>query len=239
MSALVNISRSLLDWLVPQTCLICDCASDNDICTPCYRELPWLEESCAVCALPLPVAGICPGCQQQPPSFDVCVGSFQFREPVGSLINQFKHRHHYRNGKVLSSALRHSLQQHYRQSPWPQAIVPIPMHWRRILRRGFNQSISIAQEIRSDIHIPFLPALRRVTATPKQQGLDRKARLKNLNHAFAVNEKIELPPHVALVDDVMTTGATAEAASSVLKKAGVKVVDVWVLARTPAPESGR
>jgi len=238
MSILVNLPRSLLDWLIPQTCLLCDSASAEPLCEPCQNELPWLRRGCDICALPLASVGLCPHCQQQVPSFDLCRAAFCFAAPISSLVNQFKHHRNFRNGSVLSDALKMNLQNSQHDGLLPDCLVPVPLHWRRQLRRGFNQAGFIANEIGKELSIPIRPLLGRSIATPKQQSLDRKARLKNLDNAFVIKQNTSPPNHVALIDDVMTTGATAEAASRVLKKAGVKKVEVWVLARTPAPGVG-
>jgi ComF family protein len=245
MSFLVNISRTLIDWIIPQSCLLCGDTSNQSLCSPCYRDLPWLRETCDICALPLESGGTCAECLDKGPSFDCCYGVFQFTNPVGPLLNQFKHRRNFRNGKVLSAALANKIHAHYRQQDLPECIVPVPLHWRRLVWRGFNQATFIGQEIGRKLDLSVKSILKRSLATTKQQGLDRKQRLKNLTDAFVVNgtatvtrqtiSKQTIPKHVALVDDVMTTGATAEAASIALKRAGVARVDVWVIARTPSP----
>lgn len=237
MSSLVNLSRNLLDWLIPQSCLLCAAKAQQALCPPCRRELPWLRQACRVCALPLTTGDVCPECLHKTPSFNCCVAAFEFAQPVGGLINQFKHQRNYRNGKVLSEALVERVQSHYMSQRLPEAIVPIPSHWRRLLQRGFNQAVFVGQELQTALSLPLLPCLRRNHATTRQQGMDRKARLKNLQQAFATKPSSSLPRHVALVDDVLTTGATTEAASQVLKNAGIETVDVWVLARTPAPNT--
>lgn len=233
MPYLVNISNALADWLVPQACLLCGDDSNTALCRPCYRELPWLQRACAICALPLDSPGTCSHCLRKQPSFDRCVSAFQYARPIGPLINQFKRHRNFRVGGVLTGALSNTLQAKYVERDLPDCIVPVPLHWRRTLTRGFNQATFIGQDLARDLGVPVKPLLRRTLATSKQQGSTRKQRLMNLKHAFDISGAIELPDYVALVDDVITTGATAEAASARLKHAGVKRVDLWVLARTP------
>jgi len=240
MSILVNVSRPIINWIIPPSCLLCGASAPRSLCLPCYQELPWLNTRCELCALPLEVPGTCAHCLEKPPSFADCVSPFRFADPVGPLINQFKLRRNQRYGSVLSAALLERVLAHYPEQKLPQAIIPVPLHWRRILRRGFNQATFIGQAVGRQLGIPVRSLLRRPHPTPKQQGLNRKQRLGNLKHAFALKAHLvkgnsAMPNHVALVDDVMTTGATAEAASQVLKHAGVNIIDVWVLARTPSP----
>lgn len=238
MEILVNIARAAGDFLLPKSCLLCGEIGDFTVCSGCYEELPWLKSACETCALPLPKAGMCGACQQQPPQFDCCVSPWQFAPPVGKLINQFKHRRNFRYGDFLATELSRTLRQQYqeRQQQLPQAVMAVPLHWRRGLWRGFNQSQFLAQEVCRDLGLQWLKALRRNQPTPKQQGANRKQRLKNLDGVFSCEFKGDVPERIALVDDVMTTGATVEAVCTVLKQAGVKSIDIWVLARTPAPK---
>jgi len=118
--------------------------------------------------------------------------------------------------------------------PRPDAIVPVPLHPSRLRRRGYDQALELAKPIARELGIPLLAnALQRVRATAPQSELDAGARQRNLRRAFAVKDGAELPAHVALIDDVMTTGATLNAAAKVLRRAGVARVDAWVCARVP------
>ncbi len=255
MIQLVNLARSLLDHLIPPSCLLCGASGCQDLCEPCQQDLPWLQTRCLSCALPLAPSlesnsdlsdsnSLCAHCLNKPPSFDKCVSAFRFVDPIGPLINQFKLRQNLRNGRILSKNLAQSIRPAYQNTELPEQLVPIPLHWRRVLRRGFNQATTISQYLGQEFKLPVNTLLKRRLPTPKQQGLNRKQRLSNLKNAFSLkiregksNQRpTNIPNHVALVDDVMTTGATAEAASQVLKQAGVQRVDVWVLARTPSPQ---
>lgn len=116
----------------------------------------------------------------------------------------------------------------------PQALVPIPLHRGRLRRRGYDQSLELARPLARQLGVPLRDdLLRRVRATAAQSRLDAGARRRNLRGAFAVSAGAAAPSHVALVDDVMTTGATARSAATALLRAGVRRVDVWVRARVP------
>ena len=110
------------------------------------------------------------------------------------------------------------------------AILPVPLHWRRKARRGFNQATEIAKPLASLLGLPLLRGVRRCKATPKQSGLDAKARTRNLQHAFRLT-RTHRHSHVLIVDDVRTTGATARAVARVLLENGVREVSLLTLAR--------
>ncbi|MCG8312531.1 MAG: hypothetical protein MI976_04895 [Pseudomonadales bacterium] len=126
----------------------------------------------------------------------------------------------------------------HNQQPYPQLLVPIPMHTAKQRRRGFNQSIYVAQTIGRDLKIPVtVDCLRKAKLTDAQKNLNRTQRLHNLKNSLAFNPRYKKAfahiDHVALVDDVITTGATMYEASRILKEQGVARVDIWALARTP------
>lgn len=116
----------------------------------------------------------------------------------------------------------------------PQVLVPVPLHRDRLRRRGYDQALELARPLARALALPLRDdLLRRVRATAPQSRLASPQRRRNLRGAFAVSTSGALPMHVALVDDVMTTGATVEAAVTALRRAGVARVDVWVCARVP------
>lgn len=118
----------------------------------------------------------------------------------------------------------------------PALLIPVPLHRTRLRERGYNQALVLARPLAQALGIPLRhDLLERTKATPPQTGLNAKARRRNLGGAFAIAPSIALPAHVALFDDVMTTGATLREATRVLLKAGVARVDVWALARAPTP----
>jgi ComF family protein len=138
-------------------------------------------------------------------------------------------------GKVLAQLLARRLRRHYQDDAWPETLIPVPLHWRRQWQRGFNQAHYLAAVLATELDIPLQAAcLSRSVATPSQQGMNRRQRRQNLRHAFEVIE----PPthgHIALIDDVVTTGTTANLLCKQLLKQGATRVDVWCLARTSPP----
>jgi ComF family protein len=233
----MDLPATLLDLLLPRRCLLCSRHGvAHNLCNACRTDLPWLDSTCRRCALPLlRDGGLCGHCLLNLPSFDGCRAAFLYASPVDRLIGQFKNQRRLSAGKLLTSLLLDAL----RLSPsvMPDLIAPVPLHWRRQLRRGFNQAAFIAEQLARQLDIPLASVAERRYATPKQQLLNRKQRLQNLHNTFVVNTALVADKHVVIVDDVVTTGATAEALSGQLKHAGARRVDVWALARTPAPLS--
>jgi ComF family protein len=118
----------------------------------------------------------------------------------------------------------------------PQLILPVPLHRRRLSQRGYNQALEMAKPLARALGVPCRhDVLHRRRHTDAQTGLDAVERRRNLRAAFALREDAVLPAHVAILDDVFTTGTTLSECARVLKRAGVERVDVWALARAPMP----
>ncbi|MFW0758897.1 double zinc ribbon domain-containing protein [Pseudomonas sp. H11T01] len=229
-------------WLKnKQTCLLCDELTDTShpLCTPCESELPWLGDHCQMCALPLPMAGLtCGQCQKKPPAFEQVVTPFTYGFPIDSLITRFKHNAKWPFGRLLAELLSQSLQHRFDEDLIrPDALVPVPLANKRLRERGYNQAAMIAHWLSDSLNIPCDERLLlRIQDTTAQQDLDAKARKHNLQRAFALApDALIKGRHLALVDDVLTTGATAENLAHLLMKAGAQRVDVYCLARTPKP----
>jgi len=226
-----------LSWferLLPTSCLLCGepAASAVDLCTACKRELPWLGPACPRCAQPLPVPAVCGACQREPPRFAHCVAAFRYAYPVRELLSRFKFDGDLCAGRTLSSCLARRLAETYADH-WPDfLVVPVPLHASRLRSRGFNQAERIARRAARELELNVSTrSLRRIRATPDQKSLDLKARRANLRGAF---DAVKVPAGpVALVDDVLTTGATANAAAAALLEKGATEVHLWCLARTP------
>lgn len=230
------------NWLnIEHSCSLCDerCETGQSICAACEAELPWLREHCSLCALPLPAAGlICGECLKRPPAFDQVTVPWRFAFPVDALISRFKYQAQWPLGRLLAEQLSHHLRHAFDEGlPRPDALVPVPLARRRLRQRGFNQAQMLADWLSSALAIPVdATLLQRVQETQSQQALDAASRRKNLRLAFALTcEQPLTGRHLAIIDDVLTTGATAEALARLLKRAGAARVDVYCLARTPKP----
>lgn len=223
-----------LDALLPASCLLCGAASGNGrhLCPPCRIDLPFTANPCPRCALPLPdIAASCGACLGRPPPWNRCIAPLLYRPPATALLAGFKYRGRLAAGRLLGELLLERL----RRDGIAEAelLLPVPLHWRRRLSRGFNQTELVADQLGAALALPVaMSALQRLRATAAQQSLDAAARARNLRGAFALREPVQ-GRHVALVDDVVTTGATAAELSRLLHRAGAASVQLWALARTP------
>ncbi|MGF6110733.1 ComF family protein [Pseudomonas frederiksbergensis] len=229
-------------WLKnKQSCLLCsEPAEDTSpICTACETELPWLGDHCQTCALPLPASGLtCGQCLQQPPAFERVATPWTYSFPLDTLITRFKHNAKWPFGRLLGELLAQFLQHHFDEDlERPDALVPVPLATKRLRQRGFNQAAMLARWLSESLTIPCDETLLlRIQDTSAQQDLNAQARKRNLRNAFALAPGASVAGrHLALIDDVLTTGATAQTLARLLMDAGAARVDVYCLARTPKP----
>ncbi|WP_395597978.1 phosphoribosyltransferase family protein [Pseudomonas sp. A1437] len=226
-----------------QSCLLCDepAEAEMPICVACEAEMPWLGEHCQTCALPLPEAGLtCDGCLLEPPAYEQVAVPWRYDFPVDSLITRFKHNAKWPFGHLLADVLSQYLQHRFDEDlPSPDALLPVPLAAKRLRQRGFNQAAMLARWLSRQLDLPCEEnVVHRIQDTSAQQDLDAKARKRNLRNAFALTSDANVKGrHLALVDDVLTTGATTQALARLLMNAGAARVDVYCLARTPKPGS--
>jgi ComF family protein len=174
--------------------------------------------------------GTCGACLQRPPPLAETHAVFVYGFPLDRLVPRFKFHNDLAAGRLLSELMLESVS----GLPRPSALVPVPLHEARLRQRGYDQALELAKPLARALQVPLLSeALVRTRATAPQSELDAGARRRNLRRAFEIRAGAALPDHVALVDDVMTTGATLEAAAKTLRRAGVARVDAWVCARVP------
>ncbi|WP_060482893.1 ComF family protein [Pseudomonas sp. NBRC 111119] len=235
-----RIRRLVYKWLLNnQTCLLCDGPARQayPLCMACEQQLPWLGDHCLRCALPLPMAGMtCGQCSRRPPAFDQVVAPWAFGFPIDTLISRFKHNRQWPMGRLMAEQLGQALLHQFAEGlPRPHLLLPVPLARRRLRERGFNQAAMLARWLSAQLSVRCDERLlTRSRHTPAQQQLDAKARWRNLRQVFCLSGDVR-GLHVAIIDDVMTTGATAQAIAQVLRKAGAQRVDVYCLARTPKP----
>ncbi len=224
-----RVRHRALAWLYPPRCRLCRAPAPADwaLCAPCASELPWLPSACPVCAEPRggATAGPCARCLTRPPPFHAARVALRYTAPVDRLILEFKHGGRLATGRLLAALLVHHLEE--TGAPAPDRVVPVPLHPQRLRQRGFNQ----AAELAALLPYPAGPRIaRRVRATPSQEGLTRAERRRNLRGAFTIDGSLD-GQHVAVLDDVLTTGQTAAALATALRAAGAARVEVWALAR--------
>jgi ComF family protein len=231
MGALATPWRRLRRFVLPLRCLLCGAAGADgiDLCASCAAELPRNRSCCARCALPLATpAAFCGECQRRPPPWDAAWAPFRYGWPLDRLESRYKFNADLAAGHVLSLL--------WQREPCPirlpQLLLAVPLHHARLRRRGYNQALELARSLARASGVPLRhDALLRRRSTAAQTELDAIARRRNVHGAFAVREGVALPAHVAILDDVMTTGATLAECARVLRRAGVQRVDVWALAR--------
>jgi ComF family protein len=154
----------------------------------------------------------------------------QYQFPADRLVQAFKFRRQLAAGRVLSHMMCENIIAN--GICLPDVLIPVPLHGLRLAKRGFNQAYELGCHIGRVLETPVLgTALRRRRNTRAQSGLDRKQRRKNVRGAFYWHGLRRPPRHVALIDDVLTTGTTVSECARVLKKAGAKQVDIWVATR--------
>lgn len=233
MDAPSSVLASIHRWLLPWRCLLCGDAGKEgmDLCAECAAELPRNTSCCARCALPLPLsASECGRCQRKPPPWDAAWAPFRYAWPLDRLETRFKFGRDLAAGRALTSMWLGE------RPPLvlPQLIIPVPLHRRRLRERGYNQALEMAKSLAKVLAIPCRhDLLQRTRYTDAQTGLDAAQRRRNLRDAFAMPKSTSLPAHVAVLDDVFTTGATMAECSRALKRTGATRVDVWALARAP------
>jgi ComF family protein len=231
-SRLFSNSRLTRIW---QACALCEVQSRGAICVDCDTALirPQAEQSCPSCARPSARGQLCGACLSEPPHFDRAIAAFAYRFPLDRLIQAFK----FRADLTLTDFFVQAMVSSTRANPatlLPDLLVAIPIANQRLAERGFNQAALLADGIGQTMNIEVAHrAVLKVRETPPQSGLSREARKQNIRGAFACSSPLN-GKRVAVIDDVMTTGATVSEAAKVLKRAGAEHVEVWVLARTLA-----
>ncbi len=231
-----DLPRHLERLFLPPSCLLCDAAGEEtlDLCADCLDDLPWIGRACVRCGRPLPddvpADSLCGPCTREPPPFDRVVTPWRYEGALAELVHRLKFQRHLAVGRTLGRLLAEQVAA--RDLPLPRLILPVPLHSHRLRERGFNHAAELAYAVSKTLDLPWSTRLlRKRRATPNQHELDRKARLRNLRGAFHYLGSAEYH-HVAVVDDVLTTGATAAEVTRTLKAAGVRKVEIWALART-------
>ena len=225
--------RHRLLRLFGSRCLVCRerAAAEHALCDACMAALPWAGAACVRCAMPLPAGdGPCGACLRRAPPLDAVHAAFVYGFPIDRLLPRFKFHHDLASGALLARCMAAV----FAPLPRPDALVPVPLHDARLRRRGYDQALELTRPLARRLALPLRDdLLRRTRATSAQSELAAIARRRNVRGAFACGDRAAMPAHVALVDDVMTTGATLHAAAIALRRAGVTRVDAWVCARVP------
>ena len=213
-------------------CLLCGaglppgCAT---LCPGCSADLPRIDAACTRCGRKLPASALCGACAVRLPVYDRAIACFEYRPPVDSIIREFKYSGRLAWTPFLTDCMAASVRA---AGSWrPECLVPVPLHWRRRYLRGFNQATELARGLGKIFVLPVDHGLvRRNRATPSQAELPAAGRRRNLRGAFTTSEACAWR-RVAIVEDVITTGATVSELSRALKRAGVAEIRIWSIAR--------
>lgn len=226
--------NQLANWLLPRHCLLCGAAADaSHLCTGCKADLPRIALACPQCGVSVQTEGLCAACLHHPPPFTSTIAPLAYKGSVRYLLTQFKFHGRLSHGEPLRVALHEAVSG--REIDMPQALIPVPIHPKRLAERGFNQAVELARPLARDLRIPvLLNAVQRQRATVPQFQLSGDERVANVRGAFVLRKGVDMPKHVAIVDDVLTTGATVRELTKLLRKNGCERVDVWCAARTVA-----
>jgi ComF family protein len=235
-----DASRSLIHKLFPPTCLLCLEPGQPpalDLCPGCEQDLPRSFRGCAICAAPVAGGTIaCSNCLARRPAFDAAFAPYRYEFPLAELIHRLKYGGQVAVARILGSLLARRLAE--RGALAVDALVPVPLHPSREARRGYNQAAEIASFAGQILSLPVAGGIAtRVRATEEQAALPAIVRRVNVSGAFAVRD-VPMPAAVAIVDDVLTTGSTADALARELKRAGCRRVEVWAVARASGASPG-
>lgn len=245
LGSLLRPNLNLLDIAAPSLCVLCGLKSKRPLtlCRSCESEIPSNLPACSRCAVPLIATSVeCGQCLQHPPAFTSTLAPRLYAEPISGLIKRFKFQGDLSLLSVLTELMVPGVSVRLEQGPTPDALVPMPLHWFRRWRRGFNQAELLANSLARhpllvDARLRVDPRLcYRKKATRPQHGLDARSRRHNLRNAMGIRSAVN-GLRLAVVDDVMTTGTSADCLAKALLNAGAQEVEVWCCARTPGPQA--
>jgi ComF family protein len=224
-----EIALTALRGLFPQDCVLCgDPGGTHLLCDACHASLPRPGACCERCAMPGPAGQVCGRCLRRPPHFDATTAALLYDFPADRLVHALKYRAQLPVAGYFAATLAQALE----VAPDIDLVVAMPLHPRRLCVRGFNQAAEIGRRLAHRLRLPFShTAIQRTRDTPPQTDLPVARRRANVRGAFSAAASLS-GANIAVVDDVMTTGATADEVARVLKGAGAARVEHWVVART-------
>lgn len=227
----------MINKVLPHHCLLCNKIShlDKDLCQTCWLTLPWSLSACHQCGRALEIAHTeplcCGECLKHPPHYDTTITPLLYQDTIIPLITKLKFYNNLSAARLLGELITERALANTPTTALPTLLIPVPLHPKRLRHRGYNQAILIAKHIAKLTQIPMNHTLcQRVRHTPPQSKTSALTRRSNIVGAFKMKKSC-LAKHVALIDDVMTTGATVDGLSHLLKQHGVEKISIWCAAR--------
>jgi ComF family protein len=234
-TGIFSIGRELL---FPSFCHLCKSAAEpgQPLCPECLSQMEYISAAkCSICGELFPgfaVSHVCGDCAREKPHFEKARAWVKFQEPAVQITHSFKYNRAFHFLDWMAAGMIGVFQKEYAGEKFDM-VIPVSLHWLRLIQRGYNQALILARPLSRELKIPIRAgALIRGRNTPPQVGLSRNQRRENLKKVFRVNNpKLVKGKNILLVDDVITTGATVDEAAKVLRKAGAEKVSVLAFAR--------
>jgi len=223
--------KHFVTTILPTFCYLCQNRAEPHqvICQGCLADLPAIEEACTLCGISMLHPGVCGKCQRKPPKLNSVLTAYRYGYPVDRIIKKYKYKQDLSIARPLINALICRINNE--SSALPQAIVPVPLHYLRHYLKGFNQALEIAKIVGNAFNISVdAHSLQRKRATAPQYRLTPQQRKNNLAGAFRIKKPVSYRS-IAIVDDIITTGATGNEIAKLYRQAGVKHIELWALAR--------
>ena len=237
---LSSMLQQLSAYLLPAQCLLCRLPSQGSLlCLYCQKALLKPRPHCLHCALPLiKNEAYCSQCMHHTDAFTQIYALDDYIKPYPALIKNLKYNKQLLNAQLLAQLLSLSIQQNIPAEQISQVdfLIPVPLHPKRLRQRGFNQAQLLADVLAKNLSIPILnQAVQRIKNTCAQEGLNKQKRKKNLKGAFTLQKEQQASlkdAYVVIIDDVVSTGATANSLCTILLQGGARRVDIWAICRT-------
>ncbi len=214
------ITQKIIAWFFPHTCILCHYPTgiNRDLCEACFLALPIIPQGNAGCANIYT---------------DASFALFSYESPLTKLIMDLKFQQRLINAQILGELMAEAIQNHwYKNKTLPSLILPVPLHAKRLRERGYNQALELSRPIARALKIPIdVKSCLRIKQTEAQATLAADERAQNMKNAFRIQRDLT-GHHVAILDDVTTTGQTLMEFSQTVKEAGASQIDIWCCAKT-------
>ncbi len=231
--------KKLIDFILPQRCLLCGkvISSPDSLCLDCFDKISFITTPyCSRCGKPLMMEEkvhdfYCASCLKKKRSFRLCRSAIYYDDLSKKLLLDFKFADHIENRKLLSKWLYIAGKDIF--DAGVDLIIPVPLHYTRLLKRKYNQSAMLAAELSKLIDVPVnYKVLKKIRYTLPQVHCNGQQRKKNIKDAFSITDNTQIKgKRIVIIDDVYTTGSTLKECTAVLKKSGAKSVDLLTVAR--------